>query len=619
MAAACAACHIDIQAQLNSRKGLHGSLQKPLTRACGACHVEHSGAQIKLVGSRSFHAAGFDETDKFDHSKIVRFDLIGRHAELKCDQCHKNALASKLPEGQKRFLGLKQQCMTCHKDPHEGTFGDACASCHGQSLEFKKADGFTHTGKFPLDGGHANLTCAKCHDKSGPQSVAVLHAPGQRLVVRACAACHDDVHEGTFGQDCASCHGTVRPFKLAPLFKHTPDFPLAGGHAGVGCNKCHADAGVTSVAALQIEHAPIRACGECHQSPHSTSLVGQVASLERRSELETCATCHQSADKTFLSPIADMTPQFHRFTGFALDAPHDKLQCAQCHAQIGKREPLKPGPQLSARFAALYPGRAADACEKCHADAHRGQFANTLSRGRCVVCHSTLRFTPTTFDLARHEKTDFPLTGGHKAASCVLCHKKIDGIARFVPTATACSSCHADVHAGRFDAKGMSSVVQGRDGCARCHSTGSFGRVAWTADDHGKWTDYPLKGRHATAACADCHKPQARPDEHNRVFGVAPKSCNACHADPHAGQFMRQNATDCARCHTDTGKFTATTFDHQKDSSFKLDALHVGLACSACHRPYELAGGAKVVRFRPLGTRCEDCHDSRTLRGAEAR
>jgi hypothetical protein len=75
--------------------------------------------------------------------------------------------------------------------------------------------------------------------------------------------------------------------------------------------------------------------------------------------------------------------------------------------------------------------------------------------------------------------------------------------------------------------------------------------------------------------------------------------------------------TDCARCHLDSGKFTLTTFDHQRDSQFKLDEQHIKLACAACHKPVPVSAELSVVRYRPLGTRCQDCHDARMLRGRE--
>ena len=61
-------------------------------------------------------------------------------------------------------------------------------------------------------------------------------------------------------------------------------------------------------------------------------------------------------------------------------------------------------------------------------------------------------------------------------------------------------------------------------------------------------------------------------------------------------------------------KFAQTTFDHQKDSRFKLDEVHIKLDCSSCHREVSISADAKVIRYRPLGTQCVDCHDPAMLR-----
>ena len=38
-----------------------------------------------------------------------------------------------------------------------------------------------------------------------------------------------------------------------------------------------------------------------------------------------------------------------------------------------------------------------------------------------------------------------------------------------------------------------------------------------------------------------------------------------------------------------------------------LDEVHVALDCAKCHKSYETAAGP-LVRYRPLGTTCGDCH-----------
>jgi hypothetical protein len=612
MATACSNCHRDIASQIDGKRGLHGFIDRRKVDACGPCHVDHNGARVRLVNERSFRDAGFIDPDKFDHRRVTKYELSGRHAELKCDQCHITAHLESLPEGRKRYLGLIQECTSCHKDVHEGTFGPSCDSCHGQSGAFKKAPLFTHTKDFELTGGHANLTCQKCHQKTGETSVKMLLV--KRQPVRACASCHDDPHKGAFGNDCRSCHDTVKPFKPASDFKHTKDFPLTGAHAGPACADCH-KAGVRSVAELMVNKVSPRQCADCHVSPHSATLIATIRAAPTPPHIDVCTECHRADDRSFLIPVATMTPTQHRATGFLLDPPHDKPQCVECHKEIGKRKPLERGPTLAARFAALYPGRSMQACEKCHVDPHAGQFKASANHSACVSCHELTRFVPSRFDIAEHDKTRLTLTKSHRAVACTSCHATVQRVVKYIGTPLECSACHKDVHNGIFDQHPRPSVVDGKLDCARCHDTGSFSTVAWSAADHERWTGYVLVGAHAKASCVACHKPTKESSALGRRLGVAPRECSSCHADPHAGQFARQMVTDCARCHSNSGKFTETTFLHDRDSRFKLDNDHAKLQCDACHRPTEVAPRVSVIRYRPLGMQCQDCHAPGELPG----
>jgi hypothetical protein len=81
---------------------------------------------------------------------------------------------------------------------------------------------------------------------------------------------------------------------------------------------------------------------------------------------------------------------------------------------------------------------------------------------------------------------------------------------------------------------------------------------------------FPLDGRHATLACADCHASQQ--------FRGTPKECSACHTEPeiHAGIF----GLDCAACHTATAwapaQLTQHTFPFEHGSQGEI-------ACATCH------------------------------------
>ena len=256
-------------------------------------------------------------------------------------------------------------------------------------------------------------------------------------------------------------------------------------------------------------------------------------------------------------------------------------------------------------------------CELCHGDPHRGQLRDSL-RGQlgCRACHDPKHFSPTTFGIAEHQKTALPLDGAHAATACDRCHPLMPATAgqpatrRFRPVPNECAACHSDPHRGAFAASSLPAKVGGRSGCARCHVTSSFHHVAKDFD-HARWTGYQLVGAHATAACATCHPAQTQTPAGPRVMTRAPKACSSCHDDPHGGQFANLGESGCGKCHDPRDRFSQTSFAHDRDSRFRLDATHDKLSCSACHRAYRTASGASIVRYKPLGLLCADCHDAR--------
>jgi RecJ-like exonuclease len=81
--------------------------------------------------------------------------------------------------------------------------------------------------------------------------------------------------------------------------------------------------------------------------------------------------------------------------------------------------------------------------------------------------------------------------------------------------------------------------------------------------------------------------------------------CQACHGDPHEGQLVQAG---CQSCHSVQG-WARVTFDHNRQSRFKLEGAHARLPCAACH-------GKTIVRFKPLPIACEGCHGSKTGRSS---
>ena len=178
---ACVSCHT-------------GSLTDPLPDNCGGCHRDDDPHDGQLGSTcESCHApTDWNESLAFDHG-LANFPLLGKHADLSCDQCHASS----------RFHDADSACMTCHQedDVHGGSLGMQCADCHNPaSWAAWLFDHDAHT-EFALTGAHSVTPCSSCHTSNNGVPANV---PDD------CVSCHrrDDRHAGRFGDNCGSCHVT---------------------------------------------------------------------------------------------------------------------------------------------------------------------------------------------------------------------------------------------------------------------------------------------------------------------------------------------------------------------------------------------------------------------------
>ncbi|HED52609.1 MAG TPA: hypothetical protein ENJ00_00200 [Phycisphaerales bacterium] len=581
---ACTACHDGIQNQHTAGAGLHGGLDAALFNDCSRCHVEHVDGAVELVSAQAFALAGVPDVESYDHHHIDSFELNGAHKSLSCERCHTFAQAVFLREGDTRFLGLMQECATCHDDPHAGELPN-CAECHGQEQPFPEAPLFDHS-IFPLVDGHAIADCRACHEDSEYAQASP-----------ECSSCHTDNYERTtnpahafigFGTSCSECHSIVAWNDTS--FEHPESFPLVDSHANLDCSQCH------FAEENDLDRLAEATCALCHDSPHSDGFVSGITAAQGiESEDATCQRCHAVQDSTFALPDARMSMADHSATGFELIEPHAIEDCASCHGEYHEES----------EWNLAYPGRDADDCRACHEDPHDDQFSASEFHQKCLDCHNPMWFEPPNFDVDMHEQSSFALTGAHRAIACQACHERDDGSMVFIPTPTGCSDCHDDVHDGRFEKPALPVQFVGEQDCSRCHVTASFDQVAWTAREHEIWTGYPLRGAHADAACTGCHDVDEA-KKGTEQYSIPSQTCADCHADPHAGQLEILGRTDCSRCHVESS-FSDLVFDHSEDSRFVLDEHHNQLECSACHKAYETPVGP-IIRYRPLGTECADCH-----------
>ncbi len=584
----CLECHSDIARRLAARRGLHASFGaiSASQKECASCHSEHNGENFALIRWNPSPAA-------FDHSK-TGYVLEGKHSGLACALCHTAAhiapserASISTKDLNRTYLGLSQACVTCHQDHHQGRLGQNCQQCHGfnnwKTLSMPVSQ-FDHSRtRYPLTGLHREVSCQKCHLPGADGKAKYVG-----LSFSTCTDCHTDPHRGSFAGGCQSCHNTggwkrVSLTAVSQRFDHSRSrFPLPGKHAEVRCDQCHTGGDFKKSIAFQK-------CSDCHQDSHN----GQFLARADKGE---CSSCH-SVDG--FKP-ARFALKEHAATAYPLLAKHAAVRCEQCHIPAGR--------------ATVYKLKFTN-CTDCHKDEHQGQFAAAPYFNQCQQCHDLNGYRPSTFTLARHQQTRFPLAGGHLATPCNQCHKPA---ARLLAAAAkapvqyrfddrSCAACHQDPHRGQFRARMLRAGASGKPaGCQACHSTESWSDLR--AFDHAS-TRFPLLGAHRAVACMDCHKPPNLETRLRNVdFRAAPLLCEQCHQDIHGGQFAQANQpTACASCH-DSARWKPSLFNHETRTKFPLKGAHLNVRCEACHKNMQLVGGKQVLFYKPTPSQCADCH-----------
>ena len=375
-------------------------------------------------------------------------------------------------------------CSACHTAPWEpAVMADRCVNCHG-GIAVQMQDVASMHGSMLHD--NPDLGCRHCHpehrgadarlteldDTAFPHEAVGFSLNGHPLTVArepfSCSDCHAgdistfelstcdtchrkmDVsfmtaHTLAYGGACLDCHDGVDRF--GHPFDHSEfPFPLRGEHEGLACDRCHLNArGLSDFPVIPQD------CYSCHHTdePH-----------EGRFGVR-CADCH--TEDGWIPASFD-----HNLSAFKLEGEHAEADCESCH--IDRQ----------------YKGTPMD-CYSCHRqdDEHDGGYGTD-----CAACHNPSDWEDADFD---HNRSNFPLTGGHAGLECERCHEG----GRFVEISTACASCHGDpaYHAGLF----------GFD-CAACHTVDNWSaRYRGPHPDVGDDDDGGRGINHGGASCQDCH------------------------------------------------------------------------------------------------------------------
>ena len=395
--------------------------------------------------------------------------------------------------------------------------------------------------------------CEQCHDTADKERQAQL-----------CMSCHahenilDDIESssGFHGRipkkqqtNCKHCHtehigrsANVVLLDAATFDHEKTDFLLKGAHTKTRCNACH-------LPDKKHSEAPTD-CYSCHEK----------VDIHDGKQGKECGDCHDS--RSWKKTKFD-----HDKTDFPLEFSHQEISCNACHLN----QQYKDTPKT---------------CISCHQiqDIHRGEFGK-----KCDSCHNSKSWNEIVFD--HNKKTDFPLYGKHKKASCDSCHKadsfksndkgeisiKKNGKQSELPK--QCYDCHKndDAHKGQYGKK-----------CKDCHKESSWQKPKF---DHGKHTDFTLLGKHKKVSCNQCH----RSDVHEEKLKT---SCFSCHEkdDIHEGQ----QGEKCDSCHNEKGWNHDVLFDHDL-ASFPLIGMHATTPCEECHLS---------TRYSETESDCNQCHEA---------
>ncbi|MEZ4744286.1 MAG: hypothetical protein R3B45_17860 [Bdellovibrionota bacterium] len=567
----CLVCHKEIQASIDRKNSYHGKQQKK----CHECHSDHKG--------RKYDSLSINEKE-FKHIE-TGYELLGKHAKIKCTTCHNERRSGKLiRKSEVRWFGKEQSCLECHRkdDVHFFTQRykeNECSRCHGQ-VSWKENLNFDHNKdtNYPLFGKHTQLKCEKCHTTKD-KSQAKYQWEG--IEQRKCLSCHQDMHKENLslrfrGGQCDRCHNQ-NTWSISAFDHSITGYELKGKHQKIECLECHNQKN-NKISVKDRKWTGVnKSCISCHKNYHA---FPNQASKRYGSLLE-CEQCHNYESFKF-----DIDFNHNYDTRFKIDGKHLKNKCFDCHKRAPGEEKRNPKRRI-------YHWKVLDrkTCETCHKSPHRQSFSKKLLTKKCTSCHVTdgwhVREKADKKIGFSHDSTRFSLTGKHRGVKCEKCHVNKRGKQQFkFPMAEKqfCQNCHSNVHKDQFSRKFLNKS------CGECHTTTNFTELK--SFNHNK-TRFRLTGKHEDIKeeCVKCHVKTNKnlatnPPKPAGKFNFGKKIsrfCQKCHSNVHSKQFDEKfSSLPCVKCHSTQAFAKRKKFDH-KATRFPLRGEHQKLNCSKCH------------------------------------
>ncbi|PYT86528.1 MAG: hypothetical protein DMG41_19595 [Acidobacteria bacterium] len=580
---------------------------------CQDCHTDVHQRKMGTNCAQCHTVQGWNTAVQQVKEHQNRFPLLGAHAAVQCEDCHKGAAVG-------QFKGLSTACVSCHRADFQKTtnpnhvtsqFPQNCQMCH--TFDSWIGATFNHAGppaNFPLTGAHATIACTTCHINNNYNLTTPPNACGN-------SGCHLTTWQQTTNPkhsaaptvfpvaNCSTCHITTT-WTTATFDHSTTGFPLTNSHqlapAGkvTACTDCHINNNYNLT-------TPPNACGNsgCHLTTWQQTTNPNHAAAPTVFPVANCSTCHTTT--TWTTATFD-----HSTTGFPLTnshqlAPAGKVTaCTDCH--INNNYNLTTPPNACGNS-----GCHLTTWQQTTNPVHSSAGA-PFAAANCSTCHNTIAWTTAAFD---HSTTGWPLTGSHqmspagKVNACTDCH--VSNNYTFTSANTDCYGCHKTAWQSTTTLGGsVPNHVAANfptPMCLSCHDT-----VLWSDGkfDHST-TGFPLQGPHMLPprstvtgaigamvnACTDCHMGG------NYTTGYPTTDCYGCHqtyfinAQAYGTNVPNHVAasypTTCITCHTTwvTTAWLGAVFNH---TFFRIP--HYGSVCTDCH----------IVSTDYKQFSCENCH-----------
>ena len=354
-----------------------------LATACASCHLDEHRGRVSRQCQDCHTQTAWKPAPRFDHA-TTRFPLTGKHADVRCDQCHEaRARRRRRPGGRARHVvrGLPRRPARPAAAPRPATpapratprrtarpaAAGRCEPCHTTRSWFDLPDSVR-----TFDHAAIGFTAARRARARGMRGVPPAGARGaavrrqavlvranflrpfakQRILFDRCDACHADVHEGQLrpraaARDCAACHteahfapdplrpGDARQHRL-PAGRRPPGHPVLALPSGA------APARGPAPAPIRFRQAD-RACMACHRDEHGGQFAGRTVPGARGAAV---GPRHAPAD-----PLRDL-PRRGRVAAGHLRARLDALPAPRRAPATG----VRALPRAARRRAARRPG-----------------------------------------------------------------------------------------------------------------------------------------------------------------------------------------------------------------------------------------------------------------------